>query len=156
MAFHVGYDWGWWALDLGQNASWALRNTNQSMVTRPLPWPCLSRECAIKVWWSVFLKHVLFGWHFANTAFIASCYTFSKQPVQVCLLAPALTNNKGRFCDRSHAEQANVVCVWAPNTLVWHISSSILLEMKRFCSFQRCLSVLSLKASHWAFQSCSN
>lgn len=130
-------------------------HTNQSMVTRPLPWPWLSWERAIKVWWSVVIKHILLGRHFANTAFVTSCYTFSKQPVQVCLLAPALTETKGRFCDGSRAKNANIVSVWAPNTLGWHISPSIFLQMKRFRSFQRCLSVLSLKVSYWLFLSCS-
>lgn len=101
--------------------------TNQSMVTGPLPRPWLFWEPVIKLLWSVVVKHILLGWHFANTAFVTSCYTFSKQPVRVCLLRPAPSESEGSFWDTFSAENANVVCVWAPNTLVWHISSSIFL-----------------------------
>ena len=101
--------------------------TNQSMVTGPPLWPWLFWEPVIKVLWLVVVKHILLGWHFANTAFVTSCYTLSKQPVRVCLLTPAPTETKGSFCDTSSAENTNIVWVWAPNTLVWHISSSIFL-----------------------------
>lgn len=101
--------------------------TNQSMVTESLLWPWLFWEPVMKVLWSVVVKHILLGWHFANSAFLPSCYTLSKQPAQVCLLTPAPTETKGSVCGTSSAENANIVCAWAPNTLVWHISSSIFL-----------------------------
>lgn len=59
--------------------------TNQSMATEPLLWPWLFWEPVIKVLWSVVVKHILLGWHFANSAFLPSRYTLSKQPALECV-----------------------------------------------------------------------